>query len=80
VSLPDTSRAQGAKPTVSVELVGLRVSADEAAAHARAMAMRQAAGQTANGQTCAGASSSEIRVTDCVAATWNYVITDDKIG
>jgi len=39
-----------------VELPGLRGDVDEAATHAHAVAMRQAAGQVANGATCAGAS------------------------
>jgi hypothetical protein len=58
-SLPATNRAQGTNRAVPVELPKLRGDAERAAAHARAMAIRQAAGQTTNGATCAGASAAD---------------------
>ena len=55
-SPPTANRAQGAKRAVPVELLRLRDDANGTAAHAIAMALRQAVGQALNGATCAGAS------------------------
>jgi hypothetical protein len=44
------------------------------------MAMRQMAGPVAEKPTCAGASFTNMRVTVRMAVTWNFIVTDDKIG
>jgi hypothetical protein len=47
---------------------------------AHAMAMRQAAGQMPHGGDLRRRKCGSLRLNDCVAATWNFTVSDGKIG